>query len=60
VRLADAVALRVLARLVDGSDERVAVAEARWHALLPAARRQTLLDTVAHRAVSLRPLVSHG
>jgi hypothetical protein len=56
-RLADAVALRILAQLVAGDDARGAIAEARWYALLPAARRQTLLETVASRAVSLRALV---
>jgi hypothetical protein len=56
-RLADAVALRVLARLVDGRDARAVIAEARWYALLPAARRATLLEAVADRAVSLRGLV---
>ena len=56
-RLADAVALRVLAQLVDGRDAHDAIAEARWYALLPAARRRTLLDAVAERAVSLRGLV---
>jgi len=60
VRLADAVALRVLAHLVDGRDERAAVAEARWYALLPAARRRALFEIVAARAVSLQPLVTHG
>ncbi|MEO8701764.1 MAG: hypothetical protein ABI867_17085 [Kofleriaceae bacterium] len=56
-RLADAVAMRILAQLVDGSDARAAVAEARWYALLPAARRKTLLETVASRALSLRAFV---
>lgn len=56
-RLADAVALRVLARLVDGRDPRAPIAEARWHALLPASRRSMLLDAVARRAASLRSLV---
>jgi hypothetical protein len=56
-RLADAVALRVLARLADGTDPRAVIAEARWHALLPAARRATLLDAVASRASSLRRLL---
>ncbi len=59
-RLADAVALRVLAHLVEGSDAGAAVAEARWYALLPAARRTTLLDAVVERAGSLRPLVIRG
>jgi len=59
-RLADAVALRILAHLVDGRDARAVIAEARWYALLPAARRTTLLDTIASRAVSLRALVEVG
>jgi hypothetical protein len=56
-RLADAVALRVLARLVEGRDPRAPITEARWHALLPASRRSMLLDAVARRAASLRALV---
>jgi hypothetical protein len=56
-RLADAVALRVLARLIADRDPRGAIAEARWHALLPAPRRAVLLDTVVRRAASLRALV---
>lgn len=56
-RLADAVALRALACLVTGRDPAAAIAEARWHALLPAARRTALLDAVSSRAASLRPLI---
>ncbi len=56
-RLADAVALRVLACLVADRDPRGPIAEARWHALLPAARRVALLDAVGRRAASLRALV---
>jgi len=56
-RLADAVAMRVLACLMADRDPREPIAEARWHALLPAARRATLLDAVARRASSLRALV---
>ena len=56
-RLADAVALRVLACLVAGRDPRAPIAEVRWHALLPAARRSVLLDAVGRRAGSLRALV---
>lgn len=56
-RLADAVALRVLACLLADRDPRGPIAEARWHALLPAARREALLDAVLRRAGSLRPLV---
>ena len=57
VRLADAVAMRVLACLMADRDPRGPIAEARWHALLPAARRAGLLDGVARRAGSLRALV---
>jgi hypothetical protein len=57
-RLADALALRVLTRLADNRDPHPAIAEARWHALLPAARRATLLDLVARRVPSLRGLVA--
>jgi hypothetical protein len=60
VRLADAVALRMLAQLVDGRDARGALAEARWHALLPAPRRAELLVTLIERARSLRPLLEVG
>lgn len=56
-RLADAVALRVLACLVADRDPRGPIAEARWHALLPAVRRAALLDAVGRRAASLRTLV---
>jgi hypothetical protein len=56
-RLADGVALRVLACLMADRDPRRPIAEARWHALLPAARRTMLLDTVVRRAASLRALV---
>ncbi len=56
-RLAGVVALRVLASLIADRDPRGAIAEARWHALLPAARRAVLLEEVARRAASLRALV---
>jgi hypothetical protein len=56
-RLADAVALRVLGRLSRGDDGDGALAEARWHALLPAARRRALLDALAERAATLRAIV---
>lgn len=56
-RLAEVLALRVLACLMADRDPRGPIAEARWHALLPAARRAVLLDTVALRAASLRALV---
>lgn len=56
-RLADLVALRVLARLADDDDPSAAIAEARWYALLSATRRQALLAAVAARTASLRALV---
>ena len=59
-RLADAVALRILARWVDGLDAGPAIAEARWYAVLPSDRRVTLLDAVAGRAESLRRLLEIG
>jgi len=57
--LADRVALRVLARLVADEDPGWAIAEARWHALLPADRRAELLTAVARRAGTLKALI-HG
>jgi len=62
VRLAELVALRVLERLAGGEDASGAIAEARWHALLPAQRRTALLAAVAERTASLRELVEahHG
>jgi hypothetical protein len=61
-RLADAVALRVLAELERGGDPRRPIAEARWYSLLPARRREQLLATLVTRASSLRSLVEapHG
>ena len=56
-RLADLVALRVVAQLAAGDDPRDAIAEARWYALLSAPRRAALLAAVAQRAASLRDLV---
>jgi hypothetical protein len=56
-RLADLVALRVLAQLAAGDDANSAIAEARWYALLPARRREALLAAVAGRTASLRVLV---
>ncbi len=56
-RLADLVALRVLARLAAGDDGSGAIAEARWYALLSAERRKALLAAVAQRTASLRVLV---
>ena len=57
--LADRVALRVLAQLVADRDPAWAIAEARWHALLPAHRRTELLTAVARRADTLKALI-HG
>ncbi|MEP6862356.1 MAG: hypothetical protein ABJE66_17150 [Deltaproteobacteria bacterium] len=57
--LADRVALRVLAQLLADRDPAWAIAEARWHALLPAPRREQLLSAVARRADSLKALI-HG
>jgi len=61
-RLADLIALRVLARLAAGDDPGDAIAEARWHALLPAPRRASLLAAVAQRTSSLCAVVEahHG
>lgn len=56
-RLADALALRVLACLIADQDPRGAIAEARWHALLPASRRAALLEGAMRRAASLRAFV---
>jgi hypothetical protein len=56
-RFADVLALRMLGRLVAGRDAREAIAEARWHALLPSARRTALLAEVAGRTATLRSLV---
>jgi hypothetical protein len=55
--LADLVALRVLARLIADDDPAWPIAEARWHALLPADRRSELLTAVARRADSLKVLI---
>jgi hypothetical protein len=61
-RLADLVALRVLTRLAAGDEPGAAIAEARWYALVPAARRAQLLAAVARRTASLRTVVEahHG
>jgi hypothetical protein len=56
-RLADAVALSVVAELASGRDPRRPLAEARWYSLLPADRRASLLDNLMARAASLRSLV---
>jgi hypothetical protein len=55
--LADRVALRALARLAADRDPAWAIAEARWHALLPANRRTELLTAVARRADSLKAII---
>ncbi|MEO6774049.1 MAG: hypothetical protein ABI467_13705 [Kofleriaceae bacterium] len=55
--LADRVALRVLARLVADLEPGWAIAEARWHALLPAHRRDALLRAVARRAGTLEAML---
>ena len=57
--LADRVALRVLARLAADRDPEWAIAEARWHAILPADRRTELLSAIARRADSLKAIL-HG
>jgi hypothetical protein len=57
--LADLVALRVLARLAADRDPAWAIAEARWHAILPANRRTELMSAIARRADSLKAIV-HG
>jgi hypothetical protein len=61
-RLADLVALRVLTRLAAGDEPGAAIAEARWYALVPAARRTQLLAAVVRRTASLRAVVEahHG
>nr|MBA2538378.1 hypothetical protein [Deltaproteobacteria bacterium] len=56
-RLADAIALRVVAELASGGDPEKPLAEARWYSLLPADRRTSLLDNLIARASSLRSLV---
>ena len=56
-RLADHAALRALARLVEGRDAAQAIAEVRWRALRPSARRAQLLDAIAGRTAALRALV---
>ncbi len=56
-RLADAVALQVLVELASGRDGQASIAAARWHAVLPAARRVRLFETLIERAATLRALV---
>jgi len=55
--LADGVALRALGKLLADRDPALAIAEVRWHALLPRARRGELLAAVAERTAALRGLV---
>jgi hypothetical protein len=52
-RLADVLAARVIAELARAGDARAAIADVRWHALLPAARRAELFATLARRTASL-------
>jgi hypothetical protein len=51
--LAERVGLRAFAALAAGDDVTRAVAEVRWYALLPRARRRELIAAVARRAPSL-------
>jgi len=55
--LADGVALRALAGLLADREPARAIAEARWHALLPRVRRDELLAAVARRAPTLRGIL---
>jgi hypothetical protein len=55
--LADGVALRALGELLADREPARAIAEARWHALLPRAHRDELLAAVARRAVSLQKVI---
>jgi hypothetical protein len=57
--LADGVALRALALLLADREPARAIAEARWHALLPRGHRDELLAAVARRATSLDKVI-HG
>lgn len=52
-QLAEELALRALAELCRGGQAQTVLAEARWHALLPAPRRQALWQALAQRAPSL-------
>jgi hypothetical protein len=53
-RFADELCLRALALLRAGGDASSILAEVRWHALLPAARRRAMLNEMARCAPSLR------
>jgi hypothetical protein len=55
--LAEGVALRAFARLAANSDPSRVIAEVRWHALLPHARRRELLAAVARRTPSLEGML---
>ena len=55
--LADALADRVLAVALAGGDPAAPIGEARWAALLPAARRTELLAALAMRGASWRALI---
>lgn len=54
--LADRAALRAIAWLAIGCHPAPAIAEVRWRALLPAARRGELLATLARRVPALHPV----
>ena len=56
-RLADALAARVIGELARGGDARAAIAAVRWHALLPAVRRDALFAAVSERAASLQEVI---
>jgi hypothetical protein len=55
--LAEQAALRAFAWLAADRDPARAIAEVRWHALLPRGRRRELLAAIARRAPSLRELI---
>ncbi len=52
-RLAEELSLRALAAMCGGSGASAILAEARWHALLPAGRRRALMQALGRRAPSL-------
>ncbi|HEY3802272.1 MAG TPA: hypothetical protein VGL61_06680 [Kofleriaceae bacterium] len=56
-RLADVLAARVIAELARAGDARTAIADVRWHALLPAGRRAELFATLARRTASLTEVI---
>jgi hypothetical protein len=57
IRLADALAARVIGELARGGDARATIAAMRWHALLPAARRDALFAALTARAASLEEVM---